>query len=113
RPARHGIHMRALLAFWWSHGAETLALIRQHLWLVVVSTGVAVLVGLPTGVLAARRPAFGRWLLFMANVSQTIPSLALLGFLLPLPFVGGIGPRTALVTLTLYALLPVIRTTVS
>jgi len=105
--------MSGLVEFWSSHRAETLALIRQHVLLVVTSTVVAVLVAVPAGVLAARRPAFGRIVLFVANIAQTIPSLALLGFLLPLPFVGGIGPRTALVTLTLYALLPVIRNTVS
>src|SRR6185295_12539618 len=55
----------------------------------------------------------GRPLLFVANIAQTIPTLALFGFLLPLPFIGGVGPRTALVTLTLYALLPIVRTTVA
>ena len=49
----------------------------------------------------------------VANVTQTMPSLALLGFLLPLPFIGGIGPRTALVALSIYALLPIVRTTVT
>ncbi|TAK14855.1 MAG: ABC transporter permease subunit [Acidobacteria bacterium] len=81
--------------------------------LVLVSTSIAIWIGVPAGVVASRRPTAGRWLLFVANIAQTIPSLALLGFLLPLPFVGGIGPRTALITLTLYALLPIVRTTVS
>jgi osmoprotectant transport system permease protein len=103
----------ALFAFWSSHRAELFALIQQHLVLVVVSTGIAVAIGVPTGILASRQPRLGRVLLFVASVAQTIPSLALLGFLLPLPFIGGIGARTALVTLTLYALLPVIRTTLS
>ena len=76
-------------------------LTRQHLALVAISTGVAVALGFPAGVLAARRPNLGRPLLFVANVAQTIPSLALLGFLLPLRFIGGVGPRTALVALTL------------
>jgi osmoprotectant transport system permease protein len=80
--------------------------------LVVISTSAAALLGIPAGILAFHRPRLGRPLLFLANVAQTIPSLALFGFLLPLPFVGGIGPRTALVTLTLYALLPIVRTTV-
>lgn len=105
--------MSSLVHFWWTHHEETLALIRQHLLLVVVSTGVATLLGVPAGVLASRRPALGRAVLAIANVAQTIPSLALLGFLLPLPFIGGIGPRTALVTLTLYALLPIVRNTAS
>src|SRR5205085_805357 len=76
-------------------------------------TGLAVLLGVPAGILAARRARLGRPLLFLANIAQTIPSLALFGFLLPLPFIGGVGPRTALVTLTLYALLPIVRTTVA
>ena len=105
--------MRALLQFWLTHRAELLGLLAQHIVLVLVSTGVAVALGIPAGVFAARRPALGRPLLFVANIAQTIPSLALFGFLLPLPFIGGIGPRTALVTLTLYALLPIVRTTVA
>lgn len=105
--------MTALLDFWITHRAELARLIEQHVLLVLVSTAVAVLAGVPAGVLAARRPALGRPLLFLANVAQTIPSLALFGFLLPLPFIGGIGPRTALVALTLYALLPIVRTTVA
>jgi osmoprotectant transport system permease protein len=105
--------MTALLEFWSAHAAELWGLVERHLFLVIVSTGVAVFLGVPAGVLAARRPRLGRPLLAIANIAQTIPSLALFGFLLPLPFVGGVGPRTALVALTLYALLPVIRTTVA
>jgi osmoprotectant transport system substrate-binding protein/osmoprotectant transport system permease protein len=105
--------MTALLEFWRTHFGELLQLVRQHIVLVIVSTGVATALGLPAGILAARRPAIGRPLLAIANVAQTIPSLALFGFLLPLPFIGGVGPRTALVTLTLYALLPIVRTTVA
>lgn len=103
----------SLLQFWQSHAAELLALMRQHLVLVMVSTAAAVTIGVPAGILAARRPALGRSVLGLASVAQTIPSLALLGFLLPLPFIGGIGPRSALVALTLYALLPIVRTTVT
>ena len=104
--------MSELLHFWLTHWAELARLIEQHVVLVVISTGVAAILGIPAGILAFRRPRLGRPLLFAANVAQTIPSLALFGFLLPLPFIGGIGPRTALVTLTLYALLPIVRTTV-
>ena len=104
--------MSELLQFWLTHRAELARLLEQHIVLVVISTGVAALLGIPAGILAFRRPRLGRPLLFLANVAQTIPSLALFGFLLPLPFIGGIGPRTALVTLTLYALLPIVRTTV-
>ena len=104
--------MSALFTFWIAHGAELRRLFEQHLLLVLASTTIAVIVGIPVGVLATRRPGLGRPLLFLANIAQTIPSLALLGFLLPLPLIGGIGPRTALIALILYGLLPVIRTTV-
>ena len=103
--------MNDLLQFWRLHADELAMLVRQHLLLVLVSTAAAAALGLPAGILAARRPAIGRPLMGVANIAQTIPSLALFGFLLPLPFIGGVGPRTALVTLTLYALLPIVRTT--
>jgi osmoprotectant transport system permease protein len=104
--------MMTLFRFWAAHRAELVRLTEQHIVLVLVSTGIAALLGIPAGILAFRRPRLGRPLLFIANVAQTIPSLALFGFLLPLPFLGGVGSRTALVALTLYALLPVVRTTV-
>ena len=100
-----------LVSFWLAHLEELGRLAGQHVVLVLVSTGIAVALGIPAGVLAVRRPRLGRPLLLLASVAQTIPSLALLGFLLPLPFIGGVGPRTALVALTLYALLPIVRTT--
>jgi len=105
--------MMGLIRFWQAHASELATLLQQHIMLVVASTTVAVALGVPAGVMAARRPRAGRAILGVANVAQTIPSLALLGFLLPLPFIGGIGPRTALVALTLYALLPIVRTTVT
>ena len=101
----------SLIAFWQSHAAEVWRLLAQHVALVVVSTAAAVAVGVPIGIIAARRPRVGSPLTAIASIVQTIPSLALLGFLLPLPLVGGIGARTALVALFLYALLPIIRTT--
>lgn len=105
--------MTELLAFWQAHLGELWLLTRQHLVLVLFSTGAAAFIGLPAGVFAAKRPRLGRPLVAAANIAQTIPSLALFGFLLPLPFIGGVGPRTALVTLTLYAILPIVRTTVA
>jgi osmoprotectant transport system permease protein len=84
----------------------------RHLLLVAVSVGLATLVGVPLGILLTRRPAWQRWVLGAANVVQTVPSLALFGLLIPVPLIGGIGLRTALVALTLYALLPVLRNTV-
>jgi len=84
-----------------------------HVVLVAVSVGIAVAIGLPLGILVTRRPAWSRWVLGAVGVVQTIPSLALFGLLIPVPFIGGIGPRTALVALTLYALLPIVRNTVT
>ena len=100
-----------LLRFWAAHSGELLALTGQHVTLVAVSTTVAVLVGVPLGVLAARRPRLGAPLVAFANIVQTIPSLAMFGFLIPVPLVGGIGARAAIVVLVLYGLLPVIRMT--
>jgi osmoprotectant transport system permease protein len=103
----------AVLHFWQAHAGELAMLVRQHVLLVFVATAVAIAIGVPAGIFAARRPRAGRAVLAFASVAQTIPSLALLGFLLPLPFIGGVGPRTAMVALTLYALLPIVRTTVT
>jgi osmoprotectant transport system permease protein len=92
---------------------EMLTLVREHLFLVLISTFVAVAIGIPTGILLTRKEALRNPVLGVANVMQTIPSLALFGFLIPLPFIGGIGARTAIVALVLYALLPIIRNTVT
>ena len=102
-----------LFDFWTSHSAELGALLARHVLLVGVSTCVAVAAGIPAGILAAHHPRLGGPLVGFANVAQTIPSLALLGFLLPLPFIGGVGPRVAIVALILYALLPIVRGTVA
>jgi osmoprotectant transport system permease protein len=103
----------SLVHFLAAHRAEFLALLLQHVVLVAVSTGAAIAIGIPIGVLAARRPRLGAPVVWLANVVQTIPSLAMFGFLLPLPLVGGLGARVAIVVLILYALLPIIRTTVA
>src|SRR5258705_2094702 len=87
--------------------------LREHLWLVFISTLVAVAIGIPTGILLTRKKSLRGPVLGIANVMQTIPSLALFGFLIPLPFNGGIGARTAIVALVLYSLLPIIRNTVT
>ncbi len=92
---------------------ELLGLVREHFLLVFISTAIAVLIGLPTGILLSRRPRLRGPILGLANIMQTVPSLALFGLLIPLPFIGGIGARTAIVALVLYALLPVIRNTVT
>lgn len=102
-----------VIRFWLTHRTEVAALLAQHVMLVAVSTAVAAAVGIPAGILAAHRPRLGRAVLIVASAAQTVPSLALLGFLLSLPLVGGIGPRTALIALSIYALLPIMRTTVT
>ena len=90
---------------------EVLSLSGEHLILVGASTLMAALIAVPLGIVATRRARLGRWILGLANVVQTIPSLALIGFLIPLPLLGGIGARTAMVVLVLYALLPIVRNT--
>lgn len=104
------------MSFWqflqlnWS---ELLLLIGQHVKLVLIAIAVAVVIGVPVGILLTRHRALRGPVLGIANIMQTIPSLALFGFLIPLPFIGGIGTRTALVALVLYSLLPIIRNTVT
>jgi ABC-type proline/glycine betaine transport system permease subunit len=90
---------------------DLLQLSVEHLVLVLSSTSVAILLGVPLGILITRQPAARRWLLGFASVMQTVPSLALFGFLIPIPFIGGIGKRTVIVALVLYALLPILRNT--
>ena len=92
---------------------ELLTHVGEHLTLVLISTLIAVVIGIPTGILLSRKKALRNPVLGIANIMQTIPSLALFGFLIPLPFLGGIGARTAIVALVVYALLPIIRNTVT
>src|SRR6266850_7913630 len=104
------------MSFWQflqTNSSELLTLLGQHFLLVLTSTLIAVVIGIPTGILLTRNKALRSPVLGIANIMQTIPSLALFGFLIPLPFVGGIGARTAIVALVLYSLLPVIRNTVT
>jgi osmoprotectant transport system permease protein len=91
--------------------SEILSLTSEHLVLVAVSMLIAGGVGVPLGILLTRRAPLRGWVLGFANVMQTIPSLALFGFLIPIPLIGGIGKRTAIVALVLYALLPILRNT--
>jgi len=91
--------------------AQVLELTLEHLWLVGASTMFAVLIGVPMGILISHRPRLDKPVLAAANIIQTIPSLALFGFLLPLPWLGDRADRLAILALTLYALLPVIRNT--
>ncbi len=91
--------------------AQVLQLTLEHLWLVGLSTAFAILIGVPLGILIAQRPKFNKPVLASANIIQTIPSLALFGFLLPVPWLGARSDRLAILALTLYALLPIIRNT--
>jgi len=91
--------------------SEVLELTLEHLWLVGFSTLLAMLVGIPLGIAIAHRPRLNKPVLASANIIQTIPSLALFGFLLPVPWLGERADRLAILALTLYALLPMIRNT--
>lgn len=82
-----------------------------HLLLVGISIGIATLVGIPLGILITRKAHLRQPILGIANILQTIPSLALFGFLISVPIIGGIGAKTAIIALTLYSLLPIIRNT--
>jgi osmoprotectant transport system permease protein len=85
----------------------------EHLAIVAVAVIIAAMLGIPLGIVCARRGRWGRFALRLVDIVQTIPSLALFGFLIPLPFIGGIGVRTAIVALILYSLLPIVRNTVT
>jgi osmoprotectant transport system permease protein len=100
-----------LWQFMLQNHTEVLDLTLEHVWLVGISTLLAVLVGIPLGILITRWPALNKPVLGGANIIQTIPSLALFGFLLPAPWIGARADRLAILALTLYALLPLIRNT--
>jgi osmoprotectant transport system permease protein len=100
-----------VIDFMWTHRAEVFQLTLEHLVMVGISILIATGIGLPLGILMTRHTAVGRPIMTLANIVQTIPSLALFGFLIPLPFIGGIGARTAVVALVLYSLLPIISNT--
>jgi osmoprotectant transport system permease protein len=95
----------------WNNQSEILRLTGQHLILVLISIAVAILIGVPAGIVLTRRPTWAKPVLAFANVIQTVPSLALFGFLISIPFLGGIGASTAIIALVLYSLLPIIRGT--
>lgn len=97
---------------WRSLLREVLSLTLEHLYLVGVAAAFAIVLGAGLGILGTRRPGLRRVSLAIANVFQTIPSLALFGFLIPIPVIGGIGQHTAILALVLYALLPVLRNTI-
>ncbi len=90
---------------------EIAELTLEHLWIVGISTLLAIAIGIPLGILITRKPALQKPVIATANIIQTIPSLALFGFLLPAPWIGERAGRLAILALTLYALLPLIRNT--
>lgn len=93
------------------YGAEIIQRSIEHLYLVTIAIFIAIIVGIPLGILVTRKPKLRKPVLGFANIMQTIPSLALFGLLIPVPVLGGIGSRTAIIALTLYSLLPIIRNT--
>jgi osmoprotectant transport system permease protein len=97
--------------FIFTHKREVATLTAEHLWLVGVSMLLAIAIGVPLGILLTRRPKWKAVVLGSTNVIQTIPSLALFGLLLPLPWLGARADRLAIVALALYALLPIVRNT--
>jgi osmoprotectant transport system permease protein len=100
-----------LWQFFAQQHTEILSRTLEHLWLVSAAMLAAVVIGLPLGIALVNRRGLRRWVLGAANIIQTIPSLALFGFLIPVPLLGGIGASTAIVALALYALLPILRNT--
>lgn len=97
--------------FFVEHRAEILEATANHMTLVIIAMVFAIGIGVPLGMLIVHRPTLRNIALGLASIFQTIPSLALFGFLIPIPFIGGIGRRTAIVALVLYALLPILRNT--
>ncbi|HTV57969.1 MAG TPA: ABC transporter permease [Verrucomicrobiae bacterium] len=100
-----------LLDFFSRHANEIGEATLEHIWLTTAAMALAVAVGVPLGILSARRPGFAKGILGGANIAETIPSLALFGFLLPVPWLGERSDRLAIAALALYALLPIIRNT--
>jgi osmoprotectant transport system permease protein len=92
---------------------EIAELTLEHVIMVLIAVGIAGAIGVSTGIALTRRAGLRRWVLGFAGVMQTVPSLALFGFLIPIPLIGGIGKRTAIIALVLYALLPVLRNTLT
>lgn len=93
------------------YGGEIAELTVEHLWLTAAAMLLATLIAVPVGIWLTRSPRWARPVIGIANILQTIPSLALFGFLLPLPWLGERAARIAIVALTAYALLPILRNT--
>jgi osmoprotectant transport system permease protein len=92
---------------------DILSLLGEHIGMVLMSASAATVIGVSLGVISTRHSSIRRYAIVFANIAQTIPSLALFGFLIPLPVIGGIGKRVAVISLILYALLPILRNTIT
>ena len=101
----------SLMDFFSRHGSEILQATIEHVWLVAATMLLSIAIGVPLGILVARRPWLSKPILGSANIAETIPSLALLGFFLTVPWLGARADRLTIAALTLYALLPIIRNT--
>jgi osmoprotectant transport system permease protein len=101
----------SLIEFFARHHREIIQATFEHVWLVGMAMLLAIAIGVPLGILVTRQPWLSKPILGGANIAETIPSLALFGFLLPVPWLGGRADRLAIAALTLYALLPIIRNT--
>src|SRR5688572_26985960 len=102
----------SVVRYWLTHQQELATLVAEHILLVAISTTIAVAIGVPLAIFATRRPRLAAPLVGVANIVQTVPSLAMFGFLLPVPLIGGVGARAALAVLVLYGLLPIVRSTI-
>jgi osmoprotectant transport system permease protein len=92
---------------------DVTGLVLEHIWLVFVAGIIATAIGVTLGIISTRNTTLRKYAVGFANVSQTIPSLAMFGFLIPIPIIGGIGQRVAIISLVLYALLPILRNTIA
>ncbi|HET6611781.1 MAG TPA: ABC transporter permease [Kofleriaceae bacterium] len=105
--------MHGLISYMVEIRGELLHHAVRHIELVIVALAFAIAIGVPAGILAAHRPRGARAVIAIANVFQTIPSLAAFGILIPMPLIGGIGARPAMAALAVYALLPVVKNTIT
>ena len=100
-----------IIDFFVRHQREIMQATLEHIWLVGIAMLLAVAIGVPLGIIVTRYPWLSKPILGGANIAETIPSLALFGFLLPVPWLGERADRLVIVALTLYALLPIVRNT--
>jgi len=93
------------------YGSEIAMLTLEHLWLTGAAMLLAAAIAIPAGIALTRAPRWAKPVIMVANILQTIPSLAMFGFLLPIPWLGDRAARIAILALTAYAMLPILRNT--